>query len=31
MEVRFPMAEPIYFDEPPIAKRLFATTTFAWL
>lgn len=27
------MAEPIYFDEPQIAKRLFASTTFArlWL
>jgi len=25
------MAEPIYFDEPPIARRLFASTTFAWL
>ena len=25
------MAEPISFDEPPIAKRLFGTTTFAWL
>src|SRR6516225_11449269 len=25
------MADPVYFDEPPIAKRLFASTTFAWL
>lgn len=25
------MAQAVYFDEPPIAKRLFATTTFAWL
>lgn len=25
------MAEPGYFEEPPIAKRLFATTTFVWL
>jgi thiosulfate dehydrogenase [quinone] large subunit len=25
------VADPIYFDEPPIAKRLFASTSFAWL
>jgi hypothetical protein len=25
------VAEPIYFDEPRIAKRLFASTMFAWL
>jgi thiosulfate dehydrogenase [quinone] large subunit len=25
------VTEPIYFDEPPVAKRLFASTTFAWL
>jgi hypothetical protein len=25
------MAEPIYFDEPPAARSLFASTTFAWL
>jgi thiosulfate dehydrogenase [quinone] large subunit len=25
------MSEPIYFDEPPAARRLFASTTFAWL
>ena len=25
------MSEPIYFEEPPIARRLFATTTFAWV
>jgi thiosulfate dehydrogenase (quinone) large subunit len=25
------LAAPIYFDEPPIAKRLFGSTTFAWL
>ena len=25
------MAEPVYFEEPPVAKRLFASTTFAWL
>jgi len=25
------MADPVYFDEPPFAKRLFAATTFAWL
>ena len=25
------MSEPIYFEEPPIARRVFASTTFAWL
>jgi thiosulfate dehydrogenase [quinone] large subunit len=25
------MSEPIYFDEPRAARRLFASTTFAWL
>jgi hypothetical protein len=25
------LARAVYFDEPPIAKRLFATITFAWL
>ncbi len=25
------MSEPIYFEEPPVARRLFASTTFAWL
>ena len=25
------MAEPVYFEEPPVARRLFASTTFAWL
>ena len=25
------MAGPIYFDEPPAARRLFGSTTFAWL
>jgi len=25
------VSEPIYFEEPPIARRVFASTTFAWL
>ena len=25
------MSDPIYFEEPPIARRVFASTTFAWL
>ena len=25
------MSEPVYFDEPAVAKRLFATKSFAWL
>ena len=25
------MSDPIYFEEPPVARRLFASTTFAWL
>jgi thiosulfate dehydrogenase (quinone) large subunit len=24
------VSEPVYFDEPPAARRLFASTTFAW-
>src|SRR6476620_11726633 len=25
------MSEPVYFEEPPVARRLFGSTTFAWL